>query len=82
MFYRVQEVIPLKECELLVTFMNGEKRKYNVKPLLEKWKEFQVLISVDGLFEQVKVDTDGYGVSWNNNIDLSCNELYENGIRV
>lgn len=28
---------------------------------------------------EVKVDAGGYGVSWNDDIDLSCNELWENG---
>jgi hypothetical protein len=28
------------------------------------------------LFEQVKVDSGGFGISWNDDIDLSCNELY------
>lgn len=43
---------------------------------------FKALTSIQGLFEQVKVDAGGYGISWNDEIDLSCNELYENGERV
>ncbi|WP_199647569.1 DUF2442 domain-containing protein [Peptoclostridium sp. AF21-18] len=27
----------------------------------------------------MKIDTGGYGIIWNDDIDLSCNELYENG---
>jgi hypothetical protein len=30
--------------------------------------------------EQVRVDTGGFGISWNDEIDLSCDELYDNGI--
>ena len=37
------------------------------------------LSNVKGLFEQVQVDSGGYGISWNDDIDLSCNELWENG---
>ena len=33
----------------------------------------------DGLFDRVRVDTGGYGISWNDDIDLSCDELYWNG---
>ncbi len=29
--------------------------------------------------EQVKVDAGVYGISWNDDIDLSCEELYQNG---
>ena len=29
-------------------------------------------------FNKVKVDEGGYGISWNENIDISCNELWFN----
>ena len=31
------------------------------------------------LFEEVSVDQGGYGVSWNDDIDLSCDELFYEG---
>ena len=31
------------------------------------------------LFNDVAVDTGGYGIVWNDELDLSCDELYENG---
>lgn len=80
MFYKVQEVEPLPDYCLLVVFANGEKKKYDVRPLFEKWEDFKALSVIKGLFEQVKVDIGGYGVSWNDDIDLSCNELYDNGL--
>lgn len=79
MFYKVREVSPRPNYELLVSFMNGEKKLYAVAPLFHKWKPFEMLQSTKGLFEQVKVDAGGYGISWNDDIDLSCNELYHNG---
>ncbi|GHV28972.1 hypothetical protein FACS1894167_07320 [Synergistales bacterium] len=82
MFYTVKEVSPLPEYRLLVSFGNGEQKQYNVKPLFDKWEAFQSLFLTKGLFEQVRVDTGGYGVSWNDELDLSCNELYNNGVRV
>ena len=82
MFYKVREVKPLPEYGLFVVFASGEQKIYNVQPLFNKWEEFKALTSTKGLFEQVKVDAGGYGISWNDDIDLSCNELYENGARV
>jgi hypothetical protein len=38
------------------------------------------LTYVQGLFEQVKVDTGGFGISWNDDIDLSCDELFDHGM--
>ncbi|MCC8126733.1 MAG: DUF2442 domain-containing protein [Clostridiales bacterium] len=65
-----------------MSFVTGECKRYNVTPLLEKWDVFKSLSDVAGLFEQVKVDVGGYGISWNDDIDLSCNELWENGTTV
>ena len=79
MFHKVKEVSPLSDFRLAVLFESGERRSYDVRPLLEKWQAFKALSDVTGLFNQVKVDAGGYGISWNDEIDLSCNELYFNG---
>lgn len=79
MFYKVKEVQPLTAFCLLVSFDTGEKKRYNAAPLFDKREVFKQLADVKGLFEQVKVDTGGYGISWNDDIDLSCNELWNNG---
>jgi len=79
MFNKIKSVKPLKDYNLLVEFENDEKKYYNIRPLFDKWEDFKTLIDVKGLFEQVKVDSGGYGISWNDYIDLSCNELYNNG---
>ena len=82
MFHKVREVKTLHDYGLLVVFTSGEQKKYNVQRLFNRWEAFQALTSTKGLFEQVKVDCGGYGVSWNDEIDLYCNELYENGERI
>ena len=79
MFHRVKEIRPLSDFQLAVVFESGERRSYDVKPLLDKWQTFVALSNVTGLFNQVKVDAGGYGISWNDEIDLSCDELYFNG---
>jgi len=82
MFYKVKSVKALSALKLLVHFQNGEVRQYDVAPLLNEWEHFKNLETVIGLFEQVKVDIGGYGVSWNDELDLSCNELYINGVLI
>lgn len=81
MFYKVREIKTLDNYVLLVTFENGITKKYDIKPLVNKWKAFEKLINTSGLFESVKVDRGGYGISWNEDIDLSCNELWNNGVQ-
>ncbi len=79
MFHRVKEVNIMKDYILQITFQDGSEKYYDVSKLFSKWDIFQNLKTVVGLFEQVKVDKGGYGISWNDEIDLSCDELWENG---
>lgn len=79
MFYKVKKIEPLDNFILYVTFENDVKKYYDLKLLFDKWQEFKILQNNIKLFFNVKVDNGGYGVSWNEELDLSCNELWENG---
>ena len=78
MFHKIESVRPAGEYLLNVKFRDGESRRYDVAKLFDKWPVFQELKDGD-LFSRVTVDTGGYGVSWNDRIDLSCDELYYQG---
>lgn len=78
MFHKIKSVVPLKNYVLLVSFVEGVTKTYNVKPLFEKWDIFNRL-KENHLFYDVLVDQGGYGISWNDDIDLSCEELFDNG---
>ncbi len=80
MFYKIQSVIPEEDFILQVQFTDGVEKRYDMKPLFETVPEFLDLKTIPGLYKQVKVDTGGYGISWNDEIDLAGNELRENGI--
>lgn len=79
MVHSVQKVQPLNDMKLLVQFTSGDVKTYDVKPLLAKWSQFEPLNS-SVLFRCVKVDIGGYGVSWNDDLDLSADELWANGV--
>jgi hypothetical protein len=79
-FYRVKEVKALSDFILLLTFENGIVKRYDVKGLLNKFEAFRAFTTTPALFSLVKVDQGGYGVVWNDELDISCNELWNNGI--
>ena len=79
MFHKVKEVYPLPDLKLSVAFANGTTKQYDVKPLLERFPAF-IALQDEALFNSVEVDTGGYGIVWNDEIDLSCDELWEHGI--
>lgn len=78
-FHRLKSITPLHNFTLRAEFLDGSEKIYDVKPLMKKIPVFEMLGYVHGLFEQVRIDTGGYGIIWNDDIDLSCDELYENG---
>jgi hypothetical protein len=76
-FPRIASVSPLPGKRLLVQFAGGEKKVYDCRHLLKK--EPFSLLQNESFFLQVKVDVGGYGVSWNESVDLSESELWLNG---
>ncbi|MBR4684037.1 MAG: DUF2442 domain-containing protein [Spirochaetia bacterium] len=79
MFHKVKTVSALPDFQLSVQFAEGVTKIYDIKPLFKKWKNFGILKQKSDLFYNVIVDKGGYGIIWNDNLDLSCDELFENG---
>lgn len=77
---KVSQVEPLSNYRLRITFQNGIVKEYDCSPLLEK-AVFHPL-SEASLFNQVAVGAGGYGIFWNDDIDLSEAELWLNGLAV
>lgn len=67
---RVSSVIPESDYYLLLTFTNGETRRFNTKPLLD----YSVYKSLLNNFDLVKVQ---YGTTvWPGDVDISPETLY------
>lgn len=81
MFHKIKNVSPLPEYKLSVQFAEGVTKIYDVKPLFQKIPVFKSLESNND-FGSVYVDVGGYGIIWNDELDLSCDELWDNGVEV
>ena len=79
MFHKIRAVHTLSDYRLYIQFSEGLTKIYDVKPLFTKWAAFKRLENEPELFNDVAVDTGGYGIVWNDELDLSCDKLYENG---
>ena len=79
MFYKIETISPKDNYILSAVFRDGTTKEYDIKPLFFEIPIFRDLETIDGLFEQVRVDAGGYGISWNENIDLSADEIWEHG---
>ena len=78
---KVVDVLPLDNLILLVTFENGVKKKYDVKQLFGQFENYKRLEDVN-FFNSVKVDCGGYSICWDDEIDISEVELWDNGIEI
>ena len=75
---KIESVTPLADFSLRITFANGVEKIYDCRPLLAD-PSFALLRS-PALFRAVRVDPGGYGLSWNDDLDLSEAELWRNGV--
>ena len=63
---------------LMVKFTNLEIRKYDISKLLDN-PMFAPLRN-PGFFRNFRVEPGGYGLVWNEDIDISEYELWKNGV--
>jgi len=77
-YYAVKAVTPVEDYKLLLTFTNGERRLFDMKPYLNKGV-FRELRDVS-LFNTVHVSFDT--VEWNNEADFDPEALYNYSVKV
>jgi len=53
-----------------------------MRTLYPVFPQFEVFGNDVNLFHQVQVDVGGYGISWNDDLDLDANDIWEDGIEV
>jgi hypothetical protein len=76
MYIGVTAVSPLNNYMLLLTFENGEQRRFDVKPYLDKGL-FRELKTPE-MFNTVRISFDS--ISWANNADIDPEVLYPDSI--
>ena len=79
MFHRIKNVKVLKDFKLQVEFQEGCSKLYDAKPLIDTIPAFSVFKERPYIFEDAEVDEGGYGIIWNDDLDLSSEELWNNG---
>ncbi len=82
MMYRVEKVVPVEPMKIQILFQNGIEKQYDIRQLCNQFPQFLVLQTNNALYSQVKVDAGGAGISWNDDLDLDAEELWENGVLV
>ena len=78
MYISVKSVRPLSEYQLLLTFENGEKKIFDMKPYLDKgiYKE----LKDENKFKTVRISFDR--IEWCNKADIDPEFLYEKSKKI
>jgi hypothetical protein len=75
---RICQAKAINDHTLVIEFTNHEIKKYDIVHLLEN-PAFAPLRH-PAFFKNFQVEQGGYGIVWNEDIDLSEYELWKNGI--
>jgi len=77
---RIQTARAIDDTTLLVEFTNQEVKTYDIRRLLDI-PMFSPLRQ-PAFFKNFEVDSSGYAIVWNEEIDISEYELWQNGVSV
>ena len=72
------KIEPKDDLVIIATFADGEVVSFDVKTLFDKYPIFHQLENKE-LFDSVQIDGVGYGISWNDELDLSSDGIYSRG---
>jgi hypothetical protein len=78
MYFAVKNVLPKESYILLLTFENGEKREFDMKPYLE-FGIFRELKDIE-MFNTVRTCFDT--IEWENEADIDPDILYKKSKRI
>ena len=70
----------IENYSLLILFSNCTTKEIDMHKRLNE--EFYCEIKNKEVFQQVQIDVGGYGVSWNDDIDMSEFELWNIGVEM
>ncbi len=80
MFHKITSLQTKENYILIAGFANNKVKKFDLKPYIDKYEPFKQFIAQPNLFEKAKIDIGGYGVVWNDNLDISADGIYEKGV--
>ena len=79
MIHRITEIQVQGEYIILAVFQNGVEKEYDIRKLYPIFPQFKVLEQDKKLFSSVRIDVGGYGISWNDELDLDAEEIWDEG---
>ncbi len=80
LFHPLESVCVRDTYYLCARFRCGVEKVYDMRKLADH-PAFEMLFRHPAFIKSVKLEAGGYGVSWNDRLDLSSEELWAEGIQ-
>lgn len=77
--HKIKSVVPLNDFKLLVHFKEGITKIFDVSSLFDSYPMFKYFIDHPEEFFGVIVDVGDCGIIWNEDLDLDCTMLWDDG---
>lgn len=74
---KIESILKFEHPKITVKFSNNLVKIIDLSPLFSN-SMFEPLMN-ESFFKQAKVDTGGFGIVWNEDIDISEAYLWDNG---
>lgn len=79
MMHKIKSVITKENLIISATFFDGIVKDYSVSKLFDVYPQLKELENKE-LFNSAQIDSGGYGISWNDDLDLDAETIWEDGI--
>ena len=79
MFVRATKIKFLEGVKVEITFQDGKIIRYDMSEMFSKYPQLRELETNRRLFESGHLDSGGYGVIWNDDLDFDAMSIYEDG---
>ena len=77
---RIVSAQPIDDLTLIVKFTNNEFKRYDISQLFDN--PMFSLLKNPAFFRDFIIEPGGYGLVWNEEIDISEYELWQNGVSI
>lgn len=81
MFHKIKEIVSLNDLKITVVFQGGIKKVYDVTEMFNMFPQMKELED-ETLLNSAVLDAGGYGISWNDELDIDAEEIWDNGTEI
>lgn len=80
MIHKIKSVELTDNLFVIALFTNGIEKKYDVKNIFDSFPQMKILESDIAFFKSAQLDAGGYGISWNDDLDIDSEEIWNFGV--